>query len=555
MKESRVNTPRSTRTPFIACAGRPLGMAVGILSTMSLLGCETNSWFDPSRTGYFEFTPTTLPVLSRIDVVEREESEWAKAVPPSADDLQPGELQYQLAAGDEIRVEVFELVAPGQTDVALRVVDPSGNIRLPTIGEVPAAGLTVAELQEEIEERLRGFITDPIVSVVLERGQGFSFIIYGAISGTGVYGLTRPDFRLMDALALAGGTFSTTENVYVIRSAPLEGSLEPSYRDRGLQRGGDRGSKPDSGQGQPVDIESLIDRLPGGESPPSPPPPQPPLQPENDPPTDPPTDPPIEPTRDPAGPQLQVSPGALSARQDSPPTPPIDIDELTTPTPMPPPATPGATTPGTAQTGGTRWVWDAATQSWVRSTAPDAVAMQPAQVATPFVEPRMYATRIIQVDYGRLAKGDSNLNIVVRPGDRIYVDPPVTGVVYIGGEISRPGVYELPQTGGKLTLSRLVDAAGGLSQLAIPARVDLIRKVGPGREAAIRVDLGAIRMRSEPDIVMKPDDHIIIGTNFFAVPLAVIRNGFRMTYGFGFLLDRNFGNDVFGPPPVNVVGE
>jgi hypothetical protein len=53
---------------------------------------------------------------------------------------------------------------------------------------------------------------------------------------------------------------------------------------------------------------------------------------------------------------------------------------------------------------------------------------------------------------------------------------------------------------------------------------------------------------------MRADDHVIIGTNFFATPLAVIRNGFRMTYGFGFLLDRNFGNDVFGAPPVNVVG-
>ncbi|MFM8816421.1 MAG: hypothetical protein ACKOHI_00825, partial [Phycisphaerales bacterium] len=68
-------------------------------------------------------------------------------------------------------------------------------------------------------------------------------------------------------------------------------------------------------------------------------------------------------------------------------------------------------------------------------------------------------------------------------------------------------------------------------------------------EAVVRVNLKAIRNKAEPDIVMRGDDHIIIGTNFFATPLAVIRNGFRMTYGFGFLLDRNWGNDVFGAPP------
>ena len=38
----------------------------------------------------------------------------------------------------------------------------------------------------------------------------------------------------------------------------------------------------------------------------------------------------------------------------------------------------------------------------------------------------------------------------------------------------------------------------------------------------------------------------------WAFPLAVVRSGFRVTYGWGFLLDRNFGNDVFGAPPSNV---
>ena len=76
-------------------------------------------------------------------------------------------------------------------------------------------------------------------------------------------------------------------------------------------------------------------------------------------------------------------------------------------------------------------------------------------------------------------------------------------------------------------------------------------ELGDDREATIRIDLAAIRNRSEPDVYMQANDHVIIGTNFIATPLAVIRNGFRMTYGFGFLLDRNFGNDVFGPPPEN----
>jgi hypothetical protein len=157
-------------------------------------------------------------------------------------------------------------------------------------------------------------------------------------------------------------------------------------------------------------------------------------------------------------------------------------------------------------------------------------------------------TRLLEINYQDLVAGQSMLNVIVRPDDFINVVPPPTGVVYIDGEIARPGPYDLPAS-GQLTLSRLVAAAGGLGPLAIPERVDLVRRVEGDREATIRVNLAAIRERSEPDIALKSDDHVIIGTNFFAQPLAVIRNGFRMTYGFGFLIDRNWGTDIFGPPP------
>jgi protein involved in polysaccharide export with SLBB domain len=173
---------------------------------------------------------------------------------------------------------------------------------------------------------------------------------------------------------------------------------------------------------------------------------------------------------------------------------------------------------------------------------------------TPEGEPPMFVERIIEIPYDRLKSGESRYNIVVRPDDRIFVEEPEIGVVYIDGQIVRPGTFNLP-VNGKLTLSRLVAAAGGLGQLAIPERVDLVRMVGDNREATIRLNLGAIRQRTEPDVLLKPDDHIIIGTNFWATPLAIIRNGFRATYGFGFLLDRNFGNDVFGAPPTNFQGQ
>ena len=156
--------------------------------------------------------------------------------------------------------------------------------------------------------------------------------------------------------------------------------------------------------------------------------------------------------------------------------------------------------------------------------------------------------RVIEVPIKPLLAGQADVNVVIRPGDVIRVPVAASGVIYVGGQVARPGTFTLPPT-GKLTLLRVIDAAGGLSQLGIPERVDLTRMIGNNREATIRLNMRAIAERTQPDVILKADDRINVGTNFWAFPIAIIRNGFRMSYGFGFLIDRNFGNDVFGPPP------
>jgi len=497
---------------FVASFGR---MAAATALASSLLGCEVDSWMDPSRTGYFETTPTTMPILSRLDVIEQQGAPGMVVAPPSPEDLVPGELKYRLAPGDIVRVEVFELVTPGQQEREELLIDQTGNIRLKEVGDVVAAGLTIEEFQREIEAKVGRLVTNPIVQVTLLKGQSFQFSISGAVNETGVFTLERPDFRLSEAIALAGGTLATTQRVKVIRAAPLDDTLKPVYPEPESGR-----APAPSDETKPVkgpDIDDLINQLESG----------------------------AKPAEAPAAPEApKSSPGIVGgsaaafhpAQQDDAKGM-VDVDEL---------AEPAKDDPKQAGTGG--YYFDEATGRWQRGTSGKGPATRPGRTNPP-AAPSMYATRIIMVDYQRLVQGDPNLDVVVRPGDRIYVEPPDTGFLYIDGEVNRIGVYELQNTNGRLTLSRFVSAAGGLAPTAIPSRVDLVRMLGNDREATIRIDLAAIRNRSEPDIYMQANDHVIIGTNLIATPLAVIRNGFRMTYGFGFLLDRNFGNDVFGPPP------
>lgn len=489
-------------------------MAIMVITAIAagMFGCEVDSPFDPSRTGYFEHTPTLIPVLDRLDVIERDVDYLARATPVQPEDLMPRPLEYVLYPGDIVVVQIFELFSPGQWHAIERQIDASGNYRVPELGDVRAAGLTPQQFQERLEQLLHErVIRNPQVDVVVVRGGGLRYTIYGFLATPGMFTLQNPDLRLLEALAIAGGVPQSVDWIYVIRRVPLTDELAPQYGE------GIDGRRPQEDQA-PTSVEDLIRQLEQRD--------------EGD---------------------GAVRPGMLQQDTDQQPPvididelepvrideqPPVDVDEI------------GRGEPRAGDASGEdTFIYDEERGEWVRVRGTGPVrGPLPQGIGQLPGEPPMVLERIIRVDYRALMQGASSQNIVIRPNDLIYVHGPRPGNVYVDGEVIRPGVYNIPAT-GQLTLSRLFAATGGLSPIAIPSRVDLIRRVGPNTEAVVRVDLAAIRQRTEPDIVLKPDDHIIVGTTWYATPLAVIRNGFRATYGFGFLLDRNFGNDVFGAPP------
>jgi hypothetical protein len=208
--------------------------------------------------------------------------------------------------------------------------------------------------------------------------------------------------------------------------------------------------------------------------------------------------------------------------------------------------------------GASQWVhvdgrWVKVDQPMAAPDASGTVMASPVQradgsYAVTDVNTMLASSRIIEVPYDKLLSGELKYNVVIRPGDIIRVPAPIIGNVYIGGAINRPGTYALP--GDKdLTLKQLIFAAGNLSPIAIPDRVDLVRRVGDDTEAIVRMNLRSIFEGTQPDFYLKPNDTINIGTNAYAPALAVLRNGFRMTYGFGFILDRNFDDKIFGFQP------
>lgn len=505
------------------------------------IGCEYDSWLDPSVAGYWESTPASAPILDRLDVIETNPDEFAvKTSTVKPDDLVPEITPYIVGPGDALQIEIFELLGRDTTFQTDRVVSPTGDISLPTVGIVNCSDLTAEDIKQRIADVLvqKGVLLRPEVSVIVLSQQQSTYGVMGQVQNVARFPIPQPRYLLLDALAAAGGIPDSADKVYVIRQVPLSEEVI-----RGWSSG--KNNRPDesssNGDGSAEQIERMIRELQNA---------QPDLTVDQD------TQPTVEqevaePADElidvPAPEDLQQPAGKGPGESIMAPAPATTGLQGAQP-PISPELTP-------SDMDGGRWVY--LDERWVRIAANTGSEGSPrAEVEEDWLEAasRFVTQRVIEIPVKALIGGDARYNIVIRPNDVIRVPFPQTGTIYLDGQVARSGPIRFPDE-GRITLIRAIAAAGGLGPLAIPERVDITRYVGHNRQATVTVNYRAIKEMTEPDVWLKPGDVINVGTTWYAAPLAVIRNGFRTTYGFGFLLDRNFGNDVFGAPPTNRFGE
>ena len=120
-------------------------------------------------------------------------------------------------------------------------------------------------------------------------------------------------------------------------------------------------------------------------------------------------------------------------------------------------------------------------------------------------------TRLMKIPADKLMAGDPRYNVIIKPGDTIYVPVDLIGEFCIMGNVNRAGFIGI--TGRPMTLKMAIAAAGGLGPLAYPKTCEVVRRLGDDREEIVMVDLDKIASGEQPDFFIKPNDLINVGTH------------------------------------------
>jgi polysaccharide export outer membrane protein len=128
---------------------------------------------------------------------------------------------YVLGPDDVISIRALN--AEEMRSDAVRI-DPSGEISVPLLGRLRAAGLTIDRLETEVSERLKMYVHDPVVAVSIVEYRSQPVSVIGAVAAAGVHQLEGRK-TLIEMLAKAGGLRPEAGNVVKITRKVEWGSI------------------------------------------------------------------------------------------------------------------------------------------------------------------------------------------------------------------------------------------------------------------------------------------------------------------------------------------
>lgn len=145
--------------------------------------------------------------------IARDAEQYYQPVSPSvpAAFLRPATFG-RAGVGDVLRVTIWEASDSGLfgkdrkgADLTVRV-DVDGTIALPYAGRFPVRGKRLSDIEADIVTRLAGQAVQPQATVMVAQNVSSAASVQGEVNKPGPYPVERTDQRVLDMIALAGGT-------------------------------------------------------------------------------------------------------------------------------------------------------------------------------------------------------------------------------------------------------------------------------------------------------------------------------------------------------------
>jgi polysaccharide export outer membrane protein len=102
-------------------------------------------------------------------------------------------------------------------------------------------------------------------------------------------------------------------------------------------------------------------------------------------------------------------------------------------------------------------------------------------------------------------------DVMVNPGDTVLV--PKAGIVYVLGDVGRPGGFPMTEDESKITVLQALALAGAINKTALLGKAKLVRQGATG-PVDVPIELAAMEKGKQPDIQMQPGDILFIPTSW-----------------------------------------
>ncbi len=167
---------------------------------------------------------------------------WAQVADPSSPAMtslaqsvkKPHDASFVIGNDDVLSINVWK-----EPDISRSIpVRSDGRISLPLVGELQATGRTPLQLEDDIAGKLRNYIADPEVTVMVQEIRSQKFNILGQVAKPGSYSLELAT-TVLDAIAAAGGfrDFANQKGIYILRQNPGGGESRIPFNYKNVIKG------------------------------------------------------------------------------------------------------------------------------------------------------------------------------------------------------------------------------------------------------------------------------------------------------------------------------